>query len=278
MTHHRILFGVAAAAAVTLALAGCSAAGGSSSRGAEKLGLVTGGELTICANLETPPNIYATADGTPVGVEVDIAKAMAKQMKLKVNFKEYNFSGLVTALQAHQCDTIISSLYIKPEREKIASFVPYLNSGSGVAVAKVNPKHVTGYDDSLCGLKVVGITGATGATLLSDRSKKCVAAGKPAIQITLTDKSANALQGVIAGQYDAFMDTAELVNFYDRKSKGQFVPVGDTVGKIQIGAASLKGNKPLHAALQKAFDTVQKDGAYEKILKKWSFESLDLSK
>lgn len=277
MYRHRPILGAATVVALALVITGCSAAGGSGA-GNGKLGLVNGGQLTICANLETPPNIFAKSDGTPVGVEVDIAKAMAKQMKLTTTFKEYNFSGLIAALQAKQCDTIISSLYIKPEREKIANFVPYLNSGSGVAVAKANPKRITGYNDSLCGVKAVGITGATGATLLEDQSKKCVAAGRPAIQITLTDKSADALQQVIAGQEDAFMDTAELVSFYDQKSKGQFVPVGEPVGKIRIGAASLKANAPLHDALTKAFAAVKKNGIYESILKKWSFEALDIDK
>ena len=61
--------------AVAIALAGCAAGGGGGETdGDNALGLVKPGTLTICANLETPPNIYAEADGTPVGVEVEIAK------------------------------------------------------------------------------------------------------------------------------------------------------------------------------------------------------------
>jgi polar amino acid transport system substrate-binding protein len=269
-------------AAFALLASGCAAAGGGSAgsggNAGSKLGLVTDGDLTVCVNLDSPPNVYAKPDGTPIGVEVDIAKSMAKEMKLTVQWKELSFAGLIPALQARQCDTIISSLYIKPEREKIASFVPYLYSGTGIGVAKSNPKRITGVDESLCGKKVIAITGATGAALVEAQAQKCTSEGKAAISSTLTDKAADGLQQVIAGQQDAYVDAAESVNYLAQQSKGQFTVIGDPIDKIKIGAASLKTNKPLHDALQSAFETIQKDGTYAKILKKWSFESLDIAK
>jgi polar amino acid transport system substrate-binding protein len=269
MSRSRIAFSIPAAL-IAVALAGCSAAGsgnsaGSGSDSGDELGLVTNGTLTVCANLESPPNIYTEEDGTPVGVEVEIADAMVEQMGLEIEFKEIAFSGLVAALQAQQCDTVISSLYIKPEREEVADFVPYLLSGSGVAVSAENPENITGFDESLCGVSAIGITGATGAALLEEKSAECEADGEPAIAITLTDKAADALQQVIAGQADAFMDTAELVGYYETQSDGEFVVVGDPVDSIEIGAASLKGNDALHAALEDAFAAVVDDGTYAEI-------------
>lgn len=270
---------VAATVAVLSTLAGCaSASGGSgeaSSGGDAKL--LTPGTLTICANLATPPNIFTEADGTPVGAEVDIAKAMAKQIDLKTEIKEYAFSGLIPALQASQCDVIMSALYIKPEREEIADFVPYLRSGSGVATSKSNPRKITGLDDSLCGTKVVAITGATGASLVDEQSATCTKDGKPAINVTLTDRPADALQQVIAGQIDAFVDSAEIVNYYEKQSKGQFVAVGDQVGVIDIGAATLKDDAALHKELQSAFDAIVADGTYGKILDTWGLQKQDIT-
>jgi polar amino acid transport system substrate-binding protein len=269
-------------AMVALLVAGCSAAGasssGSSGADSSKLGLISSGDLTVCANLDSPPNVFAKADGTPIGVEVDIAAAMAKQMKLTVQTKELSFAGLIPALQAKQCDVIISSLYIKPEREKVASFVPYLYSGTGIGVAKGNPKKITGVDDSLCGKKAIAITGATGAALVDTQSQKCTSEGKAAIDSTLTDKAADGLQQVIAGQQDAYIDAAESVNYLAQQSKGRFTVVGDPIDKIKIGAATLKANTALHNALQKAFQAIQKDGTYDKILKKWQFESLNIAR
>jgi len=257
-------------------LAGCSGGAGSATTdGGAKL--LTPGTLTICANSSSPPNIFTEPDGTVVGTEVDIAKAIADQVGVKTEFKEYAFSGLIPALQARQCDVIMSSLYIKPEREEVADFVPYLRSGSGVATSKSNPKNITGLDDSMCGTKVIAITGATGAALVEEQSATCAADGKPAIDLTLTDRSADALQQVIAGQLDAFVDSAEIVNYYEKQSDGQFVPVGDQIGVIDIGAATLKDNAALHDELQAAFDKIVADGTYAGILDTWGLQAQDIT-
>lgn len=276
-SYHAVLSTVAAAA-VALAVAGCAGgASGGDSESDDGLGLFKPGDLTICANVETPPNIYVDDDGKPIGVEVDIANAMADQLGLATNILEYDFAGLIPALQAHQCDTIISTLYIKPEREEIANFVPYLISGTGIAVSKENPANVTGYDDSLCGAKVIGINGATGAVLIEEKSAECEANGLPTIDITLLDSPADALQQVISGQVDAFVDASEELTFFEGKSDGAFVSVGEVVDTIRIGAATLKDNAPLHEALQGAFDAIVKDGTYADILAKWKFEALDIA-
>lgn len=271
---------IAASVAALTVLSGCAGTSGpSSSSGGDDAGpsLVSDGTLTVCGNLGSPPNIYAEEDGTPIGAEVDLARAMSAQLGLELKINEYAFSGLIPALQARQCDTIISSLYIKPEREEVADFVPYLLSGSGVAVSTANPAGVTGYDDSLCGVKAIAITGATGATLLEEKSAECTAAGKDAIDITLTDRPADALQQVIAGQMEAFVDTSEIIGFYEQQSGGQFVAVGDPVGVIQIGAATLKDNAALHEALQKAFDALVADGTYAEILQQWGLTQQDIA-
>jgi polar amino acid transport system substrate-binding protein len=276
MKSYRSVFAIATAAAVALAVAGC-AAPSASPEGEDDLGLFKAGDLTICANLETPPNIYVDEDGNTIGVEVDIANAMADQLGLTVNILEYDFAGLIPALQARQCDVIMSSLYIKPEREEIANFVPYLISGTSIAVSKENPANITGVDDSLCGTKVIAINGATGAVLLDEQSAECEANGSPKIEITLLDSPADALQQVIAGQVDAFIDASEELSYFEAESDGAFVPVGDVVGTIRIGAATLKDNAPLHEALQGAFDAIVEDGTYADILATWKFEPLDIA-
>lgn len=267
---------IAASAGLALSLAACggtsSSGGDANSEGGPKVAtpeILSNGTLKICASYGTPPNIYVDESGEPVGAEIDIANAMAKNLGLKTAFAEYNFSGLVPALQAKQCDVIMSSLYIKPEREKVASFVPYLESGSAVLVAKKDPKGITGFNETLCGKKVIAITGASGAVHTEEKSKECVAAGKPAISITLND-NITSLQQLLAGQADAFIDTAELAGYYEKK--GDFTLVGEPFGGITIGAATLKSNTKLHDALQTSFDEVEKSGEYTKILEKWGLQ------
>ena len=272
-----------AAAGIALSLAACGQSGASSSDGGDTStgdaqvsspAILSDGTLKICASYGTPPNIYVDDSGEPIGAEVDIANAMAKQLGLKAEFAEYNFSGLVPALQAKQCDVIMSSLYIKPEREEIANFVPYLKSGSAVLVAKDNPEDISGFDESLCGKKVIAITGASGAVHAEEKSAECEADGKDPINITLND-NITSLQQVLAGQADAFIDTAELAGYYEKL--GDFKLVGKPFGEINIGAATLKANTELNDALQGAFDSLVDDGEYQKILEEWGLEAQDIN-
>ncbi|GAB3062167.1 ABC transporter substrate-binding protein [Sediminivirga luteola] len=268
----------AAAALASLAALGACGGGAAGEEGSEEgLSLVRDGALTICANLATPPNIFTDEAGEPQGAEVDIAEAMAENLGLEPDFREFNFSGLIPALQGGQCDVIISSLYIRPEREEIADFVPYLLSGSAVAVSEENPAGITGYDDTLCGVRALGITGATGAGLLEEKSEECEAEGKPGIDITLTDRAADGLQQVIAGQQDAMLDTAELAGYFEMQSEGAFQLVGEPFGEIEIGAATLKGVEGVHEALMGAFEETVESGRYAEILAEWGLEHQDIA-
>lgn len=235
------------------------------------------GTLTVCTG-DSPPNIYYDENNELQGVEIDLAHALAEGLGLSPNFEEYSFSGLIPALQAKQCDVIMGSLYIKPEREEVANFVPYLYSGTGVGVSKDNPKNVTGFDESLCGLNVVAITGATGGNGAEELSKTCVDKGKQPLDITLVDEGTSAVQQVIAGQVNAFIDTSEIMGFYETESDGALTMVGEPSGKVRIGAATLKSNTELNTALDETFQTLIDDGDYLAILEDWGVASNDITK
>ncbi|MFD5601246.1 ABC transporter substrate-binding protein [Leucobacter sp. NPDC058333] len=279
-----------AAAGLALSLAACTVTSNDSSdAGASDKGdsgstettlapptIIKDGTLTICTG-DSAPNIFYDDNNELQGVEIDIANAMADKLGVTTTLGEYAFAGLIPALQAKQCDVIMGSLYIKPEREEIANFVPYLYSGTAVAVNKANPKKVTGFDDSLCGTKVVGITGATGAASAQEKSDECVADGKQPLNITLVDEGTNALQQVLAKQADAFIDTTEIVSYYEKQSDGDLMAIGKPFGKIRIGAATLKDNTELNTALDDAFAAIVDDGTYADILAKWGVESNDIT-
>lgn len=233
--------------------------------------------LTICApNDGTPPNVYRDESGELVGSEVDLAKALAAQLGLKSKFHESSFATVIPTLQAKQCDVIMAQLYIKPEREAVVDFVPYVYSGTGIAVSKAKPAAITGLDDSLCGKKVILAVATTAESLAQEQSGKCTAAGKPPVDITRSNQADVSIQQVQNGQVDAFMDTAETLGYYATKTGAQIQPVGKPFGTIKIGAATLKGNTALHDAITQAFAELQANGTYTKILDEWGMSSLDI--
>jgi len=237
------------------------------------------GTLKVCIDNDgAPPGVYHDESGALIGSEIDLAKNVAAQLNLKAQFVESSFAAMIPGLQAKQCDVIMASLYIKPEREAIVDFVPYLYSGTGIAVSKEHPAAITGMDDSLCGKKVMVIVGTTAESLAREQSTKCTAGGRSAVDVNLNSRPDVSIQQVQNGQMDALIDAAETLGYYATKTGAQIRMVGAPFGKIQIGAATLKGNTPLHDAVAQAITALENDGTYAKTLDKWGQADLSIAK
>ncbi|WP_036437908.1 ABC transporter substrate-binding protein [Mycobacterium sp. URHB0044] len=273
------------ASVIALALSGCSSSPDDAtpaSTGPAKVAppaILQAGTLKICApNDGTPPNVYHDETGALVGSEVDLGKAIAGQLGLKPDFVESAFSAVIPTLQAKQCDVIMAQLYIKPEREKVVDFVPYVYSGTGIAVSKEKPADITGMDDTLCGKKVIVAVATTAESLSQEQSDKCTAAGKQAVDITRNSHADVSIQQVQNGQVDAYLDTAETLGYYATKTGAKIQMAGQPFGTIKIGAATLKGNTELHNAIAQALAEVEGNGTYAKIIAEWGQTDLSIQK
>jgi polar amino acid transport system substrate-binding protein len=273
------------AGAAALALAGCSSSPEQSApaaSGPAKVAppaILQAGTLKICApNDGTPPSVYHDETGALVGSEVDLGKAIAAQLGLKPDFVESAFAAVIPTLQAKQCDVIMAQLYVKPEREKVVDFVPYVFSGTGIALSKAKPADITGMDDSLCGKKVIVAVATTAESLSQEQSDKCTAAGKPGVDITRNSHADVSIQQVQNGQVDAYLDTAESLGYYATKTGAQIQMAGQPFGTIKIGAATVKGNTELHNAIAQALTELEGNGTYAKILDQWGQSDLSIQK
>ncbi|MCI1223438.1 MAG: ABC transporter substrate-binding protein [Bifidobacterium subtile] len=282
-SHFKAIAGSILAAATTLTLvAGCGSSSSTSESSSSTTAKVstpaiqTAGTLTVCAAFSTgnPPTYFNDSANNPVGAEVEMAKWIAKDLGLQVKFQDIAFASIIPALQAGKCDTIMSSLYIKPEREKVVDMIPYLMSGSEVAVKKGNPKKVTGMDDSLCGLKVSAAVGKTATLQAEAQAKQCDADSKPKLTVVQTDQTTAAVQQLVNGQVDAYVGETPVVLYYQSKQPDSFEMVGKEFGSITVGAAVTKGNTKLGDAIKTSFAAMKKSGDYDSILKKWNMSSL----
>ncbi|MFF4799990.1 ABC transporter substrate-binding protein [Streptomyces sp. NPDC001351] len=277
-----VLAGATAAAA--LALAGCSGSSGGTDAGATKAAsvkvpagaLVKGGQITYCSDISAPPLTYYDTAQKPVGAEIELGDALAAELGVRANWANTSFNGIIPALQAKQCDAIISQLYIKPEREKVVDFVPYMYASNTLVVAEKNAKAIKGADD-LCGKKAAGQTGTTIVQYLTDQSGKCAAAGKPKIDIRQFTKDSDALQQLRLGLVDAYGTTLETAAYVLKQQPGTFGLVGEPFNRIKVGAATRKDDTALHDALTQALAAVRKSGTYDAVLKKWNLTGDDIA-
>ena len=75
--------------------------------------------------------------GELIGFEIDVAKKVAEDMKVKIEFVPTAWSGIIPALIAGKFDVIIGGMSVKPQRNLTINFTaPYAHSGMGIAANK----------------------------------------------------------------------------------------------------------------------------------------------
>ena len=91
------------------------------------------GELAVGTSGTQPPMSATTKKGELIGMDIDISRAMADALGVKLKFVTMPFAELLPALEAGKVDMILSGMTMTAERNKKAAFVgPYLVTGKGI--------------------------------------------------------------------------------------------------------------------------------------------------
>ncbi|MEZ4592831.1 MAG: ABC transporter substrate-binding protein [Chloroflexota bacterium] len=78
----------------------------------------------------TYPPFEVDEGGNLVGLDIDLANAIAEDLDLTIQFTYFGYDGLYDALATEQVDVLISALVIIPERTRDFSYSePYFNAG-----------------------------------------------------------------------------------------------------------------------------------------------------
>jgi polar amino acid transport system substrate-binding protein len=264
---HRLSIG--AIVLVAAAVAAGTAAAARSAKIAPPANIASAGKIVYCMDISFPPFESYTAGNKPIGAEVDLGTAFATLMGVKASFRNTAFDGIIPALQASQCDAVISGLYDKASRRKVVDFVDYALLGNSIVVQKGNPRHVTGLDTSLAGLKVGVQAGTTLRLQLIAENTKLKKAGKAQITVVSFPKDSDAFQNLIAGNVDAYYTVTSTAAYYGKKTGGKTEIAGPQVSAFPFGIATRKSDKQLHQAFAKGLAMLRANGQYLAILKRW---------
>ena len=179
---------------LALAVAGC---GGDSKKEAAK---ATNGKLTVAINATFPP-FESVKEGTKdyQGVDIDIAKYIAKKMNKEIVFSDMKFASLVPTLQSGRADLIISGISPTAERQKVLDFSKPYYFPMNAIISKKDAKLDT--LDKLKGKKAGASMGTTYCKALQEAG---------GIEVVELDSTPLVVQDILNGRLDAGMfDSAQ---------------------------------------------------------------------
>ncbi len=261
--------------ALGLAFAGCgdsddgadagAGAGGSATSGsaADIEDPVDEGKLTACSDIPYAPFEFED-DGDLKGVDIDLVKAMAKELGLTAEFRDTDFDGIFASLAAGNCDIIASSVSITDERKKENNFTAgYFEINQSMLVRKADASTFKDFA-SLKG-KTIGVQSeTTGAEFATTEAKK---AGAEIKEFTGADELFTALK---AKQIDAVVQDFP-INAYNADTTGDSVvsAVFEADEPEQYGLVVPKNKPKLLAALDDALVALLDNGEYKKIMSEY---------
>jgi polar amino acid transport system substrate-binding protein len=226
------------------------------------------GSLSVAADATYAPDEFIASDGkTVIGMDADLAKAIAQLMGLTANVQNIPFDSIIPGLAAGKYDLGMSSFTDTKDREKTVDFVTYATAGTSFFVLADGGPDIATLDD-LCGHKVGAEKGTTQADDAAAQDKTCTAAGKPGVSVSVFPDENGVNLALSSGRIDVGMADTPPADYAVKQSDGKFKLTGQSYGNAPYGIAMSKDSglqQPVLAALK----ALMADGTYKKILDYW---------
>lgn len=246
--------GVAIAGAVLVALTMAAACGKKSSGS-----LVDKDTLKIGVKEDQPGLGLKGPDGKYAGFDIEIAKAVAKQLgkdESKIEFVTTVSANREPFIQQGKVDFVVASYTITDERKNKVSFAgPYYVAGQDLLV-RSDETAITG-PDSLDGKKVCSVTGSTPA--------KRIKTDHPKAQLQEFDTYSKCVQALLGKTVDAVTTDDIILAGYAAQNVGKLKVIGAPFSKEPYGIGLAKDDKKGRDAINDALQKIFTDGEYQQI-------------
>jgi polar amino acid transport system substrate-binding protein len=233
------------------------------------------GQLTVAMDLSSPPTTFLAEDNvTPIGLNPDLARLVAKKLGLRLQFQNTAFDTIIPGIDGGRYDFTATSMAATPERLKVLDMIDYVKGGSAVAVTAGNPQNLS--NDTLCGKNIAVTQGSTQQLRhLPNVSKwTCEEKGQPAINPVTLPNIQDALTQLSSKRVDAVFYDAGALEWAQIQQPSAFTvlsPRVDTRTNTN-NAMALKKGSPLTPALQKAIQSVLDSPEYKESLEYWGLD------
>jgi polar amino acid transport system substrate-binding protein len=226
------------------------------------------GALVVAADASYAPNEFVDKDGrTIIGMDADLAAALAQVMGLRAQLVNVPFDSIVPGLAAGKYHLGMSSLTDTKEREQTVDMVTYFRAGNSFMIKHGSGISVNSLAD-LCGHTVAIEKGSSYVAEVTAQDRTCKAAGKQGVTMRQYSGQPAANLALLSGRAEVTIADSPVAAYQVKQSGGQLQVVGKPYGEAPYGIAVAR-QSGLAAPVLEAVRALMTQGVYQKILAKW---------
>ena len=209
-------------------------------------------------NATFPPYEYVDDNGNIVGIDAEIAAALAEKLGMTLEIKDMEFDSLITACAGGSVDVVLAGMTVTDERKESVNFSDSYATGIQVIIVKEG-SDIAAYED-LEG-KMIGVqSGTTGDIYCTDEF------GQDSVK--QFQNGALAIEALKNGQVDCVIIDNEPAKAFVAANEG--LKILETEYAVEDYAIAIaKENTELLEKINKAMAELKADGTIDKIINKY---------
>ena len=224
---------------------------------AAQLNTVNAGKLTMSTNAEFPPYESTDDAGQFIGIDVEIAQAIADKLGLELQIDDMDFDAALLAAQNGKSDIVMAGVTVNEERLAVMNFSDSYSTGvQSVIVKEGSTVTLDNLGDHMIGTQ----RGTTGNIYCSDDYGD--------EHVVAYDNGITAVQALVNGQVDAVViDDAPARSLVAANNGLVILDTEYAVEDYAIGIS--KSNTGLLDAVNSALAELKADGTVQGIVDKY---------
>ncbi|MDY4279773.1 MAG: amino acid ABC transporter substrate-binding protein [[Pasteurella] mairii] len=218
------------------------------------------GTITVGTEGTYAPFTYHDESGKLTGYDVEVTRAVAEKLGIKVDFKETAWDSMLAGLKGGRFDLVANQVGLTtPERQATFDKSENYSWSGAMLVARADETSIGKVED------VKGLRAAQ--TLSSNYGELAV---KYQANIVPIDGMAQGLKLLQNKQADVtFNDSLALLDYLKKNPKSGLKPVWESSDKIGSGFIVNKGNEEALAKISQAVVELRNDGTLKKLGEKF---------
>ena len=163
-------------------------------------------ELHMATNAEFPPYEYYDDDAI-VGIDAEVAAAIADKLGMKLVIDDMAFDATITAVQTGKADMVMAGLTVTEERQEQVNFTTSYATGVRVIIVREGDTKIAGTNDDLQlidadGNVLEGLTIGVQSTTTGDLYSTWYMEDEGLATVQRYNKGADAVAALVSGKID----------------------------------------------------------------------------